>query len=411
VSRVVIVGSSVAGVRTAQALRSEGYDGDVVLLGEETDLPYDKPPLSKAMLAGTTEVDAMTLLTEGVADAAGIRLMLGHRAVGVDVADQVVEIQGGTSLPFDRLVVATGARARPSPWGRRPGVHLLRTLHDAQVLRADLLAGGPVVVVGGGFIGAEVASTARTLGLDVTIVDPLALPMSRTLDAEVGELFLRLHRRNGVRARFGLGVESIDGDPGALRLALTDGTVVETATVVVGIGAEPNDDWLRASGLVVDDGLVCDRYGRAEGADNIFAVGDVARWFHPDRCAYVRTEHWTNAVEQGACVAHNITHPDRPRSYAPVEYVWSDQYDWKLQIAGRAARRGRPVLIGDPDADNRFAALYSEDGRHLSGAAVVNWPRAFLDCRRALRDGAELEQLRARVAGRSRAPNTVGARS
>lgn len=319
----VIVGSSVGGVRTAQALRSEGYDGEVVLVGEESELPYDKPPLSKGLLAGTATADSVRLLTQDAADRAGIRLLLGHRATRVDVAANLVELQGHDPLRYDHLVVATGARARPSPWGERPGIHVVRVLRDAQLLRQDLLDGGHVVVVGAGFIGAEVASTARLLDLEVTLVDPLPVPMSRVLNPEVGGWFVDLHRRHGVRSIFGVGVEAIDGELGDFTVRLTDGSELAAAVVVVGIGAEPNDGWLRSSGLVVDNGLVCDQYCRAVDADNVFGVGDVARWFHPGYGAEMRVEHWTNAVDQAVCVAHNIAHPDDLRVYAPVEYVWS----------------------------------------------------------------------------------------
>lgn len=409
--RVVIVGTSIGGVRTAQALRSEGYDGDILLIGQETDLPYDKPPLSKALLAGTSDVEAITLLTREQAQADHIELLLGHRALRVDVASRLVELENHEPVRFDHLVVATGARARPSPWGNVPGVHVLRTLQDARGVRADLLTGGSVVVVGGGFIGAEVASTARLLGLEVTLVDPLQVPMSRVLNPDIGRWFVDLHRRHGVRSLFGVGVEAIKGDRGDLSLELTDGTLLTAATVVVGIGAQPNDEWLASSGLIVDDGLVCDQYCRARDAANIYAVGDVARWFHPGRGADMRIEHWTNAVDQAVCVAHNISHPDDLRSYAPVEYVWSDQHDWKIQVVGRAGGIAKHVLIGDPAQDNRFVALYTEDGTRLSGAAIVNWPRALIQCRRAVRAGGHLAEVKGTIEALTNPPSVAGAAS
>ena len=386
-SSTVIVGASVGGVRTAQALRSEGYDGEVVLVGEEAELPYDKPPLSKGLLAGTATADSVRLLTQNAADRAGVRLLLGHRATRLDVAAHLVELEGHDPLSYDQLVVATGARARPSPWGERPGVHVLRTLQDAQVLRQDLLDGGHVVVVGGGFIGAEVASTARLLDLEVTMVDPLSVPMSRVLNPEIGAWFVDLHERHGVRSIFGVGVEAIEGERGDFTLRLTDGSELAAAVVVVGIGAVPNDYWLRSSGLVVDNGLVCDEYCRAVDAHNVFGVGDVARWFHPGYGAEMRVEHWTNAVEQAVCVAHNIAHPEDLRAYAPVEYVWSDQHDWKVQVVGRTSGTTEHVVVGQPAVDNRFAVLYTRDGTTMCGAAVVNWPRALVACRKALRGG------------------------
>ncbi|MGH3589193.1 MAG: FAD-dependent oxidoreductase [Pseudonocardia sp.] len=189
----------------------------------------------------------------------------------------------------------------------------------------------------------------------------------------------------------------MEGERGNLKLRLTDGVVLEAATVVVGIGAEPNDGWLRSSGLVVDNGLVCDEHCRAVEAENIYGVGDVARWFHPRHGTDVRVEHWTNAVDQAACVAHNIVHPDDLRAYAPVEYVWSDQHDWKVQVVGRAGGNSRHVMVGDPAQDNRFVALYSEDQQRLSGAAIVNWPRALIECRRAMSVGGSLAEVRSKI--------------
>lgn len=333
---VVIVGSSVGGVRTARALRTEGYDGRIVLIGAEAEMPYDKPPLSKQFLAGAWDEDRVRLLTAADAEAAGIELRLGSAAERLDVADRAVVLADGTRVHYDVLVVATGADARPSPWPVESGVHVVRTLDDSRKLAEDLTSvSGPVVVVGGGFIGAEVAATAHAVGRDVTIVDPLHAPIGRVLGEELGAMFTDLHHRHGVATRFGDGVEAVDGKAGALRVTLTSGEVLPAGTVVVGIGARPNAGWLASSGLLIDDGVVCDEFCRAVNHGTVFAVGDVARWHHPRHREDVRVEHWTNAAEQASCVAHNIVHPDGLRPYAPTEYVWSDQYDWKIQIAGR----------------------------------------------------------------------------
>lgn len=389
----VVVGSSIGGVRTAQALRAAGFPGDLVLVGEEPQLPYDKPPLSKSLLAGAETADDVLLFGADAAQAAQVRLLLGRRATRLDVAAGELHLDDGERLAYDDVVVATGAQARPSPWGPRPGVHVLRTLGDAEALRSDLLAGGHLVIVGAGFIGAEVAATARALGLDVTMVDPLEVPMARLLGPEVGGLFAGLHGRHGVATAFGVGVEAIEGRRGALRVALTDGRVLLAATVVVGIGAVPNDGWLASSGLLVDDGLVCDEHCRAIGSPRVYGVGDVARWWHLRHGERVRVEHWTNAVEQAAAVAHNITFPEDPRPYTPVEYVWSDQYDWKIQIAGRTGR-SRPEILGDP-AGPRFAVLYGDGDGPLAGLVTVNWPKALVAGRRALAAGTTPAEFRA----------------
>lgn len=397
---VLVVGSSVGGVRTAQALRREGFPGRVVVVGEEPHEPYDKPPLSKQYLAGEWPLDRLALLTPEAAAAADIELRLGVAAVRLDVAARQVLLADGEALAYDHVVIATGATARPSPWPAESGVHVIRTLADVDGLRADLAAGGPVVVVGGGVIGAEAAATIRTLGHDVTMVDPLATPLARLVGPEVGRPLEELHRRRGVDTRFGVGVEGIDGAAGDLTVRLTDGSVLTAATVLVGIGAAPADGWLADSGLLVDNGVVCDRYCRAVDSDRVWAVGDVARWQDPRYPAEVRVEHWNNAVEQAAAVAHNIVQADDLRPYSPLEYVWSDQYDWKLQIVGHATRGGRYEIIGDLAADPAKAAvLYADDDGTLIGAVSVNWPKALVTSRRALTaGGADVEEVVAQLA-------------
>ncbi|MFF5991297.1 NAD(P)/FAD-dependent oxidoreductase [Prauserella flavalba] len=406
----VIVGTSIGGVRTAQGLRAAGYDGEVLLVGEETALPYDKPPLSKGLLAGTSSIEDLTLLTERAAREAGIRLLLGRAATGLDIGTNTVTLADGERLRYDDVVIATGARARPSPWGEPRGVHVVRTLGDAERLAVDLRRGGPLVVVGAGFIGAEVAATARGLGAaDVTMVDPAPVPLSRVLDPEVARWFAGLHAGHGVTTRFGVGVEGIDRARDGLVVRLADGARLPAATVVVGIGAVPQDGWLRSSGLRIDDGVVCDRYSRAVGTEHVHAVGDVARWPHPRAGELVRAEHWTNAVEQAACVAHNITRPRQPRAHAPVEYVWSDQYDHTIQLTGRTGGRLGHLTVPGPDPDRSFAVLYADAEGTFTGAVTVNWPRALVACRQAVGTEAPAAEVRDRVTA-ARPRTTTGAR-
>lgn len=402
---VVVVGASVGGVRTAQTLRSEGFEGRIVLVGEEDRLPYDKPPLSKQFLAGSWDVDRIALLSEAAAEKARIELRLGVAAERLDVAGRQVVLADGQRLDYDDVVIATGASARPSPWAARSGVHVMRTLDDSESLQEGLRRDGHVVVVGGGFIGAEVAATARALGREVTVVDPLVAPIGRVVGAEVGAHFAELHRRHGVGTRFGTGVESVEGEAGDLRVVLTDGTELAAATVVVGIGATPNDAWLADSGLLVDNGVVCDQFSGAADAPGVHAVGDVARWFHPDHGEHVRVEHWTNAVDQAVCVAHNIAHPDDLHAYRPVEYVWSDQYDWKIQIVGRPHRATEHHLVGDPTADRpRFAALYRGGDGRLAAAVTVNWPKALVTCRRLVTSAGHFADAVSQVDALAAAP-------
>lgn len=391
-STVVVVGASVAGVRAAQALRSSGFDGRVVVLGREQEHPYDKPPLSKQYLAGAVEEDRLALLP---ADAEGIELRLGVPAARLDLARRVVGLADGEEIGFDEVVLATGADARPSPWSA-PGVHVLRTLADARELRAALAGPGPVVVVGGGFIGAEVAATARAAGHDVTVVDPLEVPIGRVLGEQVGAAFTGLHHRHGTTTRFGVGVDRVEGAAPDLRVVLRDGDVLPAGVVVVGIGAVPNDGWLAGSGVRVDDGVVCDEVGRVLGEDGavlpgVHAVGDVARWSPADDRGATgprRVEHWTGAVEQATTVARTITAPDEPAAHRGTGYVWSDQYDWTVQVVGRTG--GEPVrVVGDLAAvPTRAAAVWAGQDGLLTGLAAVSWPKALVTGRKLLAAGA-----------------------
>jgi phthalate 3,4-dioxygenase ferredoxin reductase subunit len=385
--RVVIVGSGIGGIRTAQALRSAGFAGEVIVVGEEPDLPYDRPPLSKDYLAGRDGAEAVLLISQADAAETGITLRLGAPAERIAPEEKSLVLDDGEVLPYDVCVIATGAAARPTPWNKLDGVHVLRSLADSQALRDQLRARREVAVIGGGFIGSEVAATARKLGLEVTVIDPLPLPLERTLGATVAQLVTDLHHRNGVITLFGTGVDSIDNSGSQLSLQLSTGTTLTTDAVVLGIGAIPNDGWLAGSGLPVSNGLVCDEFCRVQGRDDIYAVGDVARWFNPRYDGHVRVEHWTNAVEQARCVAHNITFPDQLTPYVAVEYVWTDHYDWKIQIAGRPTHDAvdTEAVVGDFTGPRpRGAVLYGDSGGILCGAVTVNWPRAIAVARQAL---------------------------
>ena len=381
------------GIRTAQALRSNGYVGEVVVFDAEPHVPYDKPPLSKSFLDNSLGPDRIRLITEQAALESRIDLRLGKKASGVDLSNRVVLLEDGDAVAYDDLVLATGVRARPSPWEASDGVHLLRTLDDAQRLKEDLSGARSVVIVGAGFIGAEVAATAKKLGLKVAVVDPLEIPIGRVLGDYVGSRFVGLHQTNGVATYFGTGVDSITGSRGDLVVGLSNGVELTGDLVVVGIGAVPNVEWLASSGLVMDNGLVCDEYSRAVGQPNVYGVGDIARWFHPRKEQLVRVEHWTNAVEQAVCVARNIVRPSEPSSYAPIPYVWSDQYDWKIQIAGETVMAEDVVIIDDPADKERFAAVYGDAKGTFCGAATVNWPRAMIQCRRMLEGEPDLSEL------------------
>jgi phthalate 3,4-dioxygenase ferredoxin reductase subunit len=373
-------------------LRSNGYVGEVVVIDAEPHVPYDKPPLSKSFLDNSLEADRIRLISEPEVVESRIDLRLGNKAAGVDLSNRMVVLENGDVVPYDDLVLATGVRARPSPWEASDGVHLLRTLDDAQRLKEDLAGARSAVIVGAGFIGAEVAATVKKLGLEVAVVDPLEIPIGQVLGADVGSRFVGLHHANGVATHYGTGVDFITGSRGDLVVGLSNGVELTGDVVVVGIGAVPNVEWLASSGLALDNGLVCDEYCRAVGQPNVYGVGDIARWFHPRKKQLVRVEHWTNAVEQAVCVAKNIVRPSEPTSYAPIPYVWSDQYDWKIQIAGETAMAEDVVIIDDPANKERFAAVYGDSKGTYCGAATVNWPRAMVQCRRMLEGEFDLSE-------------------
>ncbi|MFD5497927.1 NAD(P)/FAD-dependent oxidoreductase [Streptomyces sp. NPDC127091] len=380
----VIVGASLAGLRVAEALRAGGYTGRLRLVGEEHHLPYDRPPLSKQVLTGEWDAARTALTTSAKLTEAGIETVLGARAVAVD--DEAVTLADGGRLDYDRLVVATGAAARTWPGAAPEGrVHRLRTLADGVRLRAALEAGGPLVVVGGGFIGLEVAAAGRASGLDVTVVEAASTPLEPVLGPAIGACFTRLHRAHGVRVLTGVPITAIEESAGAVAVRLADGTELSAAHVVVGIGAEPNNAWL--SGLGLDDaaGVPCDARGRA--GDRVWALGDVAAWEQPGHRDAVRHEHWTSAVDQAAVVAAALLGREPARPMAPP-YFWSTQYEVNFQLVGRPdlATSVEVLEAGEDGADRGTVfALADPAGRRVAVAAFHN-PRRFLRLRRELQE-------------------------
>lgn len=378
-SGVLVIGGSVGGVRTARALRAEGFDGPIRIVEAEDEPPYDKPPLSKTALGQDPRVP---LLAAEEARESGIELLLGRRAVALDPGRRAVRLDDGTDLPYDDLVIATGVRARRLAWAGE-GVHVLRTLADSTRLRADLIGAEHILVVGAGFIGAEAASLCRSAQLEVCLVDPAPVPMARFVGAGLGERFVDLHRRHGVDTRFGVVVEALDRVGGRWSARLSDGTTVFTDAVLVGVGAEVDLSWLAGSGLRTEDGIVCDEHGRADGVPGVFAVGDVARWYQPRTGTSTRIEHWTNAVEQAACVARTIVRPDELLAHDPVAYVWSDQYDWKIQLFGARDPGQEPVVL-EQSEPFRLAAVWQDADGRASGGVTVGWPKASVLLRKAI---------------------------
>ncbi|MCU1426248.1 MAG: NAD(FAD)-dependent dehydrogenase [Actinomycetia bacterium] len=393
---VAIAGMSLAGLRAAETLRREGFDGRIVAIGDEPHLPYDRPPLSKELLAGEAEPDDIVLRKQGVDDL-DLDWRLDARAVALDVAARELELHDGERVAFDGLVIATGATPRRLP-GQPDlaGVFTLRTLDDALAIR-ELLEGRPrVVVIGAGFIGSEIAATCRKRGLDVTVLEALPQPMVRGLGPVLGEACARLHREHGVDLRLGVAVEGIEGDGRVERVRLGDGTHIDADVVVVGVGVVPVTDWLERSGLTIDNGVVCDESCLA--APGIVAAGDVARWPNPlFDGELMRLEHWTNATEQAVHVAHRLLEEDPGTPFAPVPFVWSDQYDVKIQTVGRVgAELELHIAHGSLD-EFQFVGLFGRAGR-LVGALGFNRPRQVMQYRRMIAERASWDDALAKAA-------------
>ncbi len=391
---VVVVGASLAGLRAAEALRRLGYEGRLALVGAEPHLPYDRPPLSKQLLAGRMAPDQILLRpADKYADLA-LDLHLGTRATGLDLAAREVHLEGAggpPSLAFDGLVIATGGTpVRLPDTEGRSGVHVLRTLDDALALRGALERSPRVVVIGAGFIGGEVAATCRERGLEVAMVEALPFPLAQRLPRAMGELVGALHRDHGVELHCGASVEALEGEAGVEAVRLADGRRLPADVVVLGIGVRPAVGWLADSGLQLDDGVVCDETCLA--APGVVAAGDVARWHHRTLGAPVRIEHWTHAVEQAEAAASRLLAGEGPVApFAPVPYFWSDQYDRKIQLAGRIGPDDEMRIVQGSLEERRFAALFGRAGK-LTAVLAWNRPAAVVRNKRRIEEGMSLEE-------------------
>jgi 3-phenylpropionate/trans-cinnamate dioxygenase ferredoxin reductase subunit len=379
---VVVVGASLAGLRTVQGLRQRGSEARITLIGAESGLPYNRPPLSKEILTGKAEPESVRLISPEDFAALDVEYRDATTATGLDLASKVLTLHTGESLSYGILVIATGSAPRRIPsLPDLGGVHVLRTLEDALALKRDLDAATSIAVIGGGFIGAEVASSARSLGKDAAIIDVLPVLMQRGLGEVLAERMTQLHRDAGIALHLGVGVDGLVGTQRVEGVRLADGTVVPADVVVVGIGTAPNTQWLEDSGLQIADGVVCDEYLRA--APDVFAVGDVARWAHPAFEHTIRAEHWTAAVEHADVVAATIL--GTPTVMQTVPYVWSDQLGIKLQIAGHITPEDEIEFV--LDEDGKWLALTGSGGvQH--GIAAVKAPGPFIKQKMKLAAGA-----------------------
>ncbi|WP_186001101.1 NAD(P)/FAD-dependent oxidoreductase [Streptomyces sp. IB201691-2A2] len=386
---VTVVGASLSGLYAARELRAQGFDGRLVVVGDEPHRPYDRPPLSKDFLTGRSGEDQLALSDAEETTELDAEWLLGVRARGLDARGRTVLLGDGRTVSTDGVIIATGASARGLPGCELAGVHTLRTLDDARALRAELAAGTRrVVVIGGGFIGAETASSCAGLGHDVTVVEAAPLPLVPQLGPEMAAVCAGLHRRGGVDLVTGTGVAGLRGTVAVTGVELADGRLLPADIVIVGIGAIPNTDWLAGSTLALNDGVLCDD-GCVTALPQVVAVGDVAR------VGGTRAEHWTSATEQPRVAVRNLLAGHTAETVRPLPYFWSDQYGARIQFAGRRldtdtvriAEGG--ISDGTPD-EGGFLALYERDGR-TTAVLSVDRPRPFMRARRELGRGVTAE--------------------
>lgn len=387
-SDLLVVGGGLAAISVIRTLRGRGDARSIALLAEESGEPYDRPPLSKQALVEDLPRSAQHLLREGESAELAVDWHGGVRAVAMD-SGLMVTTHDGRTWTADDVVVATGSRPRPMPEALRvPGTMTLRTREDAEGLRGALQSGAHLIVVGAGFIGLEVASSARERGCQVTVIEAAPMPLGRVLGTEVGGWFADFHRRRGVRVLCGRTIESAEPTPdGSMRLTLDDGEVIAGDAVLVGIGVLPATEWLSGAGLVLSDGVVCDEQGRASH-DRVWAVGDVARWPHPMSGSPMRAEQWQSAVDQGRVVAEALCGEGSAR-WDQVPYFWSDQHGRKIQFAGMSSAR-HEVLHAD---DDFIAVMFLADDRAV-GLLTVDRPRQLALGRRVLAHGGAPDEIR-----------------
>ena len=366
----VIVGASLAGAKAAQGLREAGFDGRVVLIGEEPVLPYARPELSKGYLLGGKAMADVLVHPAGFYAEHDIEVRTATSVTGIDRATSQVQI-AGESLEYDRLLLTTGAAPRmlDVPGVDLPGVVSLRTVADADVLRERILAAGRVVVVGAGWIGCEVAACARMLGAEVTMLTPDAFPLVRVLGPEVGAMFADLHTEHGVDLRVGTGVEQIVGTDRAQGVRTTDGETIAGDLIVIGVGAAPRDELARRAGLAVDNGILVDEF-LTTGDPRILAAGDVANAWHPLLGARLRVEHWDNAIKQGQAAAATMV--GTPTAFTQLPFFYSDQYEFGMEYRGHATTWDQVVFRGDPES-REFLAFWMHEGRVLAAMNANIW--------------------------------------
>jgi 3-phenylpropionate/trans-cinnamate dioxygenase ferredoxin reductase subunit len=367
----VIVGAGMAGGKAAETLREEGFDGRVVLLGAEPHRPYERPPLSKDYLRGEAEQPAWLQEDDGWYAANNVELRTSSVVQSIDASDKAVVLGGGERIGYDRLLLATGGEPRrlPVPGADLGGVHLLRTIEDSKAIQGTFDSGGRLVVIGGGWIGCEVAASARQKGMDVTLIETLELPLLRILGPELGAFYRDVHKDQGVDLRLGSGVEAIEGSGRAERVRLAGGETIDCAAVVVGIGVAPRTELV--DGIArIDNGVITDERLQTS-VDGIYACGDIANAAHPVFTQHVRVEHWANALEQGPAAARSMLGQDV--SYDKVPYFFSDQYDVGMEYAGLHDPNTDELVVRGDMGSREFVAFWVRGDRLMAGMNVNVW--------------------------------------
>lgn len=386
--QVVVVGGGVAGTMAAQTLRTEGFDGDLTIVCAERHAPYHRPALSKKLLTGEVHRAGIDMAPQNEFT---VRTLRGASAVALDMASRTVEVRDGNedrSLKFDGLVIASGADVRRWPGGPVPaGVMALRTVDDCLAIRSKLGKRARVVIVGGGFIGTEVAASLQSLGHKVTLLSRADALLQSALGQEMGSCWTDLHRHHGVDVRTGVEVDGFTGKGHVKAVQLSDGSKLKADLVLIGLGVKPATDWLQGSGIKVDKGVVCDATGATEGATDVVAAGDVARWWHPLYQQHLRVEHWDQASRQGVTAARNLlAEHEEVQEYDAVPYFWSDQYDVKLQLVGVPTGYDTVAVIEGSLRDREFVAAYGNGGRTIAVLSTI--PGRASDYRSVIADRA-----------------------
>ncbi|QTJ68761.1 FAD-dependent oxidoreductase [Rhodococcus sp. ZPP] len=385
--KIVIVGAGLAGLRTAEELRRAGYAGDLVLLGGEPHLPYDRPPLSKEVVRG--EKSDTTLKPREFFDEKNIELRLGVEAASLDPESRILRLADGSEVAYDELVIATGLVPRRIPGlPELAGIHVLRSIDECLALRSDMADARRALIVGAGFIGCELAASMRAGGLEVVLVEPQPTPLASILGEKIGGLVARLHVDEGVDLRAGVGLQSLTGTDRVTGAVLGDGSEVTADVVAIGVGSVPVTGWLEGAGVELDNGVVCDDVGRT-AVPHVWAVGDVAAW-QLQVGGRKRVEHWSNAGEQAKLLAGALTGTGSGSPAAHVPYFWSDQYDLKIQALGAVA--GTDVVHVVKDDGRKFLAYYERDGI-LSGVVGAGMAGAVMKMRAKIAAGTPIGEV------------------